>query len=338
MTGCLALTSMLWQGDATTVECSAAALNVAGRGIVQFPQTGINSDFQLHRAGIGLGVVQGDIQGRIQVGPFQTGGRNSYIGIGGESTIHRIQMAEMRYRPIDSLRVSVGFVEDFWVESGNRSWGFRDVEATSAEAYGWMERGNSGASAVWSSERLVLAVSMHTGEGAYRRERNAGKNTAVYGRVNLLDKEGLYVEGYAQDGSYGFDSVRNHRVGGRVASTPDGGSYRIGLETLKIWGVQGNAVNTPLLFSLWGSVDATEWLRLLGRVEHIQLNDVASQAVLFGVSKPVQPQGNLGVYWNATFNDAELLPLAGSSAATNTHRIVLQLDGRFEMTNVSIIQ
>lgn len=332
MIPCLALTSILWQGNAPTVECSGVAFNVAGRGIVDLPQTGINSDFRLHRAGLGLGVIQGSLQGRVQVGPFQTGGRNSYIGIGGESTVYRIQMAEMRYRPVDSLRLSVGFVEDFWVESGNRSWGYRDIEATTAEANGWMERGNAGASAVWSSESLVLAASMHTGEGAYRRERNAGKNTAIYGRVNFLDNERLYVEGYAQDGSYGFDSVRNHRVGGRVASTPDSGAYRVGLEVLKVWGVQGNAANTPLLLSLWGTVDAGEWLRFLGRVEHIPLNDAATQGLLLGVSKPLQPQGNLGLYWNTTWNDAGLTPLAGSSAWMSTHRIVLQLDGRFEMT------
>lgn len=332
MIPCLALTSIMWQGDAPTVECSAAAFNVAGRGIVHLPQTGINSDFRLHRAGVGLGVIQGNLQGRLQVGPFQTGGRNSYIGIGGESTVYRIQMAEMRYRPLDSMRLSVGFVEDFWVESSNRAWGKRDLEATSAEEYGWMDRGNAGASAVYSNERLVFAVSMHTGEGAYRRERNAGKNTSIYGRVNLFDDERLYVEAYAQDGSYGFDSVRNHRVGGRLASTPESGTYRAGFEALKVWGVQGNSVNTPLLLSLWGTVDIMDWLNFSGRVEHLQFNEAATQSILLGIAKPLKPQGNLGLYWNTTLSDADLIPLAGSNASMNTHRIVLQLDGRFEMT------
>ena len=142
---------------------------------MMLPQTGIPTDFALHRAGIGLGFAQGDLHGRVQIGHIQTGGTNSYIGIGGESNVYRIQLASIQYRPVDSVQLSAGIVEDLWVESGNHTWNYRNIEATATEQLAWMERGNVGMTGVWSSSRVVIAASMHTGEGAFRRERNAGK-------------------------------------------------------------------------------------------------------------------------------------------------------------------
>lgn len=333
MNPCLALTSILWQGITSTKECSMMSLDVAGRGYVDIPSTGIGSNFLLHRGGIGLGLVQGDLQGRVQIGHIQTGGTNSYIGIGGESNVYRIQMAEVRYRPVDSLRLSAGIVEDFWVESGNRAWGLRNIEATSAEEFVWMERGNVGVSATWSTERVVLATSLHTGEGAFRRERNPGKSTSFYARVDILKKEKLYLEVYGQDGSFGFGSARNHRVGGRLSSSFIHSTTRVGMEGLKTWGIRGNSAYAPLLLSGWASIDPTEWTRVITRLEHIQLNDVSSQAVLIGVAKPIDTQGNLGIYWKTWTNDSTLLPISGASAAIETHRVIVQLDGRFEIEN-----
>ena len=40
----------------------------------------------------------------MQIGHIQTGGTNSYIGIGGESNVYRIQLASVQYRPVDSLQ------------------------------------------------------------------------------------------------------------------------------------------------------------------------------------------------------------------------------------------
>ena len=97
MIECLALTSVLWQGATALPQCSAVSLDVAGRGWMMLPQTGIPTDFALHRAGIGLGFAQGDLHGRVQIGHIQTGGTNSYIGIGGESNVYRIQLAGVQY-------------------------------------------------------------------------------------------------------------------------------------------------------------------------------------------------------------------------------------------------
>ena len=153
----------------------------------------VPTDFALHRAGIGLGFAQGDLHGRVQIGHIQTGGTNSYIGIGGESNVYRL--ASVQYRPVDSVQLSAGIVEDLWVESGNHTWDYRNVEATATEQLAWMERGNVGVTGVWSSSRLVIAASMHTGEGAFRRERNAGRTV-----WNMLDAGLMSFELYGQRG------------------------------------------------------------------------------------------------------------------------------------------
>ena len=149
MIECLVLTSVLWQGVTALPECSAVSLDVAGRGWMMLPQTGIPTDFALHRAGIGLGFAQGDLHGRVQIGHIQTGGTNNYIGIGGESNVYRIQLASVQYRPVDSVQLSAGIVEDLWVESGNHTWNYRNIEATATEHHGWS--GNVGVTGVWSS-------------------------------------------------------------------------------------------------------------------------------------------------------------------------------------------
>ena len=123
---------------------------------------------------------------------------------------------------------------------------------------------------------VVLATSLHTGEGAFRRERNQGKSTSFYARVDILKKEKLYLEVYGQDGSFGFGSARNHRVGGRLSSSFRHSTTRVGLEGLKTWGIRGNSAYAPLLLSGWASIDPTEWTRVITRLEHIQLNDVVS--------------------------------------------------------------
>ena len=126
MIPCLALASIMWQGDAPTVECSAAAINVAGRGIVHLPQTGINSDFVYIEQESDWGHSR-KLTGTTSSGALSNGWSQQLHRNGGESTVYRIQMAEMRYRPLDSLRLSVGFVEDFWVESSNRELGVNEI-------------------------------------------------------------------------------------------------------------------------------------------------------------------------------------------------------------------
>ncbi len=329
MIECLAVSSVLWQPIETQSECGRVSLDLAGRVWKHVPSTSIPTDFALHRAGIGLGVYQGDLHGRVQVGHIQTGASNSYIGVGGESNLYRIQLASIQYRPINGVQLSAGIVEDFWVESGNHTWGLRNVEATAAESLGWMDRGNMGMSAVWSGEELVVATSLHTGEGAYRRERNAGKNTAVYVRWSPLDRGQVSMELYAQDGSYGFGSQRNHRLGGRISTTSENGTWRAGLSGLQSWGVRGDGARAPLLIEGWGSVDPIEWLRVLSRVEHIFQTNSQATSVLLGVAHPISSAGNLGVYWKTWSNSEQWTAVSGSDVAQSSHHFILQLDGRF---------
>ena len=132
-------------------QCASVSLDVAGRGWMRIPQTGIPTDFALHRAGIGLGFAQGDLHGRVQIGHIQTGGINSYIGIGGESNVYRIQLASVQYRPVDSIQLSAGIVEDFWVESGNHTWGHRNRSDRSRAV------GLDGARQRWNECYVVIA-------------------------------------------------------------------------------------------------------------------------------------------------------------------------------------
>ena len=335
MMECLALTSILWQAAGELPQCGSVSLDVAGRGWMRLPKTGIPTDFALHRAGIGLGFAQGDLHGRVQIGHIQTGGTNSYIGIGGESNVYRIQLASVQYRPIDSLQLSAGIVEDLWVESGNHTWGYRNIEATATEQLAWMERGNAGVSGVWSSPRLVIATSMHTGEGAFRRERNAGKNTALYMRWNVLEDGFLSLELYGQDGSYGFGSQPNHRAGVRLASNPIKKSWNVGVSALQAWGVLGDGAYQPLLLEGWGTVQPVEWIRLLTRIEHATFNQERSTALMLGLSHPIDPQGNLGLYWKTWSHSDGWTEIAGSDAAMSTHQLIVQLDGRFQQSRLN---
>ena len=330
MLECLALVSILWQSARELPQCASMSLDVAGRGWLRIPQTGIPTDFALHRAGIGLGFLQGDLHGRVQVGHIQTGGTNSYIGIGGESNVYRIQLASVQYRSGDSLQLSAGIVEDLWVESGNHTWGYRNVEATTAEQLAWMERGNVGMSAVWSSQGVVIASSIHTGEGAFRRERNAGKNTSVYLRWNVVNQGFLSMELYGQDGSYGFGSQPNHRAGFRLASNPVNSDWNVGVSTLKAWGILGDGSYEPLLVEGWGAYQPFDWARVLTRIEHLTFNEESSTALMLGLSHPIDPQGNLGLYWKTWTTSEGATEVAGSNVAKNTHQIIFQLDGRFE--------
>ena len=335
MIECLALASILWQNITEPTQCASVSLDVAGRGWMRLPKTGIPTDFALHRAGIGLGFTQGDLHGRVQIGHIQTGGTNSYIGIGGESNVYRIQLASVQYRPLDSIQLSAGIVEDLWVESGNYTWGYRNVEATATEQLAWMERGNAGVTGVWSSTRLIIAASMHTGEGAFRRERNAGKNTSLYTRWNVLDAGLLSLEFYGQEGSYGFGSQPNHRAGVRLASNPVNKSWNLGVSALQAWGVLGDGAFQPLLIEGWGVVQPISWARILTRLEHTTFNQESSTALMMGVSHPVDPQGNLGLYWKTWNNSEGWTEIAGSDAAASTHQLIIQLDGRFQQSRLN---
>ena len=52
---------ILWQGGKNYSMC--CGFRRCGRGWMRIPQTGIPTDFALHRAGIGLGFAQGDLHG-----------------------------------------------------------------------------------------------------------------------------------------------------------------------------------------------------------------------------------------------------------------------------------
>ena len=154
----------------------------------------------------------------------------------------------VQYRPVDSLQLSAGIVEDLWVESGNHTWGYRNLEGPPPNmVYGAWQR--------WNEWCVVIAKvcsgrSMHTGEGAFRRERNAGKIRPCTYVGTWLPKV-LVTELYGQDGSC-FGSQPNHREGFDCHPILYS-DWNAGVSTLKAWGVIGDGAYEPLLVEGWGA-------------------------------------------------------------------------------------
>ena len=144
------------------------------------------------------------------------------------------------------------------------------------------------------------------------------------------------MELYGQDGSYGFGSQPNHRGGLRLASNPWNSDWNAGVSTLKAWGVLGDGAYEPLLVEGWGAYQPLDWVRVLTRIEHLTFNDENSTALMLGLSHPIEPQGNLGLYFKTWRNSEGWTEVAGSTAAISTHQIILQLDGRFEHSRLNL--
>ena len=46
-----------------------------------------------------------------------------------------------------------------------------------------------------------------------------------------------------------------------------------------------------------GGLQPNDWVRVLTRLEYITFNEESSAALMLGLSHPIDPQGNLGLYW-----------------------------------------
>ena len=346
MSQCMAIASFLVfsSGDVQTEQnCVAAQLNLAIRYQHYFPLSGQQNDIVFHRGGFLVGGQKGALSSRLFLGPVQTGGDVGYIGIDGESIVYRVQMADIRWQPVRSIGVTAGVVEDLWVESGNELWGLRAVEGIGAEYQNWMTRGQLGGSVryVFPKNLGVAAVSMHTGEGAFRRERNTGKNTAFYLRLTPLQSEQLSMEAYGQEGSDGFLSARNHRLGFRVTSSyliADQFELRSGASGLQAWGLNGNVVDEPLLVSAWTQIQpnfsGARTIPLAGyvRYDRVQRDSVSEQDIFSGIGYSINEMGTVWLGWNWAQPDETGAAIAGTNI--DQHRIHLQFNSQLAFHSI----
>ncbi len=246
-----------------TAPCMGAALRLAGRLYASTPPTGIHRGlaFPAPRAEV-RSAAPGDVSARLAVVPVQSGGPSSYIGVDGESWVPALQIAESRwdFKPA-GLAVAAGLVDDPWTIHELRVTGLRVFAPGAAQDEGWMARSDLGAWVAWTVPDRWVTVSLtaQSGEGANRRERNNGVNTAlqvVARPVGGTDRVELML--FVRDGSRGLSSARDHRAG--VFATGDAGVARFGIQGLLGWGAGADATLTPTVWSVHARSGALPFL------------------------------------------------------------------------------
>ena len=108
MITCAALASFLTIYS-TPEDCWGMQVNLAARNQYLFPKTGLESDITLHRGGLIIGGTKGKVSSRLFLGPIQTGNQQGYIGVGEESIVYRLQMADVRLELTDSVTFARGY-------------------------------------------------------------------------------------------------------------------------------------------------------------------------------------------------------------------------------------
>ncbi|MEC7987076.1 MAG: hypothetical protein VX278_18045 [Myxococcota bacterium] len=211
----------------------------------ELPMDGIHRRFSLPQARF-----QGDsrqngwmFQWRADVIPSAADG--SYIGIAGEAMVWQLNRVQIGWNG-QNFMVLAGLIDDPWVFSQNATWGNRNLGLGVAENNGMLNRADTGVAFQYQRNRFLMQFRMVSGEGELYQERNTGFNSQFFGRFNIDDNHAVDV--MAQEGSRGFSSAQEHRIGARISSS---GVLGYGLEVLKGWGLQGDSSLHPLVFSSW---------------------------------------------------------------------------------------
>jgi hypothetical protein len=239
--------------------CLYVAAEAAGRLDLTWPDPGIAAQARMERARLELGAVTGAGAGfRVAVDGRRSAPESGYIGLEGESFYGRILIAEGSWSLTQvGLTLAGGLVDDPWVLSGNRAFGFRPFAPSVAAYAGLAPRSDLGGTLTWVSKNQTVdaLVSLQSGEGLARRERNDGKD--LHARVTVRpipdDAQALAIAIYGRQGSTGTASARNHRFGARVSSRWNG--LVAGTELLAAWGVDGDTERTPKVWSTWTGWD-----------------------------------------------------------------------------------
>ena len=193
---------------------------IAGRVFAILPESGVSRGFSLPRSRVGARFMgpHGASARLVMVGT-RSGGANGYIGIEGEAFVPRFQIAEARWESAElGLSLAAGIVDDIWVGMHQFEWGHPEMAEAPVRAANLLDRSDLGGWVSWTSRerRFSASVSVMSGEGEVRRERNNGLDVAVMvtGRPVVSDDLTVTLRLYGREGSRGAVQARNHRLGG----------------------------------------------------------------------------------------------------------------------------
>jgi hypothetical protein len=243
-------------GEESRGDCLFMDLQAAGRAYLSVPDTGVSRGVALSRARAELGARAHDVSARIVVNAVRSSGEEGYLGIDGEAYVPEFRVAEARVDLAGlGLALAAGLVDDPYVMTVQPAWGRRDLLAPLATDQGYLDRSDVGGWLGWTSPRGLLSatLSVTTGEGYTRRERNDGVNVTGVLHLRPVPQEGSSVAPelvvLAREGSRGLSSAPDHRVG--AAALLHHRYLVAGAELLVGWGLQGDASRQPLGFSGW---------------------------------------------------------------------------------------
>jgi hypothetical protein len=334
--------------------CLRFRLEAAGRGALLFPKVGVSTQFQLARARVELGLVgPGPVSTRVAFDAVRSGGGTGYIGVAGEAIVPAFQIAEAR---VDvhkiGLSMAAGLVDDIWVMTTRPGWMPRWVSPMLFERKEWLDRSDLGGWISWTSpgRYVTVDVSLVTGEGLARRERNNGKDVAgtlIVRPLAFMEEAPVDLEAaiYAREGSRGADRARNHRVGARLTARHAllGG----GIDAMWAWGHAGDGGQLPMGLSTyvrtgpdlpflgWARFDASWASRDQPDTRELAWSIGAGPVLPWIRDAPVRPV-HMAIGYEGFALDEGARVLAGAEASSRGHMLYLQfgalLEGRVGMS------
>ena len=178
---------------------------------------------------------------------------------------------------------------------------------------------------------VTASTALTTGEGLDRRERNRGQDLAGLLTVRPLSSvatpQAWTLSLFARDGSRGLGRARDHRLGGRT--TGHLAFLDVGLEALKAWGLDGDALREPWMTSSWARAASASFpLRGYARFDHIAWEpEVTEQAFRAGLGGTgAGGRAGLWVGWERRAWQATAREIAAAGALAATDQLFIQLD------------
>ena len=320
--------------EAAVGTCVTGDLDVGGRFAAQFPDTGLSRGFSLARFRGEVAARHRGLTVRTALTPARSGGGDGYVGIHGEAIVPIFQIAEVRYDLARyGLAVAGGLVDDVALMPIQAAWGTIFIARPMLSDQGWENRSDAGGWLSWTAPGGVATatVSLTTGEGANRRERNDGVDTTATLRVRPV--EGLTLMGWGREGSDGLLKAREHRVGGAVWYQHP--YLVVGVDGVRGWGLQGDGALQPAGVSAWARTGprapVVGWARLDRVTNQLSMQGGGGTIARVGVG-PRLPldagPGYLVVGWEGRSLGAAAALVAGGEVASGIDTLFVQLGGR----------
>lgn len=328
------------------------ALAVTGQlfatGDVTFVEGDSFSEVRLDRAVLGVCLAHASWGGGYAaVEAIRSAGRESLIGIDGDSIVLRVKQAVAFVRPTVGpgvLVAQVGLVPDPWVQALDHRNDVRAVMPSLSER-AFFDASDLGASVGYRlfEGRLAATVSVVNGEGRAQREQNDGKNVTVVisGAPLALELLGgtatLGLHGVWRDGSLGVGRAKDHRLG--AALTLVHPRATLGLEWVHADGISGRGEVTADGLGLWATVLVwSPWVGAYFRAESLTpdtaVDDGGASTLAVGlyadlVSQELRAQDfRLRAYlgYSGRSYGAQASPLPGAGEVLDSDRVMLTVE------------